>query len=62
MGFVELNGKIYCENDYESFFAPKCAKCRQAIIGVSLAYELYMYALVFVWHSIVKFFKFAHST
>ena len=35
MGFVELNGSIYCENDYESFFAPKCAKCRQAIIGVS---------------------------
>ena len=43
MGFVELNGKIYCENDYESFFAPKCAKCRQAIIGVSLIYEWYMY-------------------
>ncbi|XP_067944774.1 PDZ and LIM domain protein 7-like isoform X2 [Watersipora subatra] len=33
MGFVELNGNIYCENDYENFFAPKCAKCRQAIIG-----------------------------
>lgn len=35
MGFVELNGSVYCENDYENFFAPKCAKCRQAIIGVS---------------------------
>jgi len=33
MGFVELNGKIYCENDYENFFAPKCAKCRLPIIG-----------------------------
>lgn len=47
MGFVELNGKIYCENDYETFFAPKCAKCRQPIVGVSdrqeaspIAYEI----------------------
>lgn len=39
MGFVELNGAVYCENDYENFFAPKCAKCREAIIGVSGSLE-----------------------
>ncbi|KAF6019020.1 PDLIM5 [Bugula neritina] len=44
MGFVELNGNVYCENDYESFFAPKCAKCRQAIIGDTIN------ALEKTWH------------
>lgn len=39
MGFVELNGNIYCENDYETFYAPKCAKCRKAIVGVSEALD-----------------------
>ena len=36
MGFVELNGQIYCERDYEQNYAPKCAKCSIAIMGVSI--------------------------
>jgi hypothetical protein len=35
IGFVEENGFLYCEKDYELYFAPHCAKCEAAIIGVS---------------------------
>ena len=35
VGFVEENGQLFCENDYEQYFAPKCGKCGNAIIGVS---------------------------
>ena len=33
-GFVEENGKLYCERDFEQFLAPHCAKCSQAILKV----------------------------
>ena len=33
-GFVEENGKLYCEADFEQFLAPRCAKCSQAISKV----------------------------
>lgn len=33
--FVEENGQLFCEKCYNSFYAPKCAHCNQAIIGVS---------------------------
>lgn len=32
LGFVEENGKLYCERDYEKF-APKCQKCQNSILG-----------------------------
>lgn len=32
IGFVEENGKLYCEKDYEKF-APKCYKCQNSILG-----------------------------
>ena len=35
MGFIELEGKIYCESDYEQYFAPKCSRCSKSIVGVS---------------------------
>ena len=35
VGFVEENGQLFCVNDYEQYFAPKCGKCGNAIIGVS---------------------------
>ena len=34
VGFVEENGQLFCENDYEQYFAPKCGKCGKAIVGV----------------------------
>jgi len=34
VGFVEENGKLYCERDFEQFLAPHCAKCSQAILKV----------------------------
>ncbi|XP_052264867.1 PDZ and LIM domain protein 7-like isoform X2 [Dreissena polymorpha] len=33
MGFVEEGGFLYCEKDYELYFAPHCFKCDAAIIG-----------------------------
>ena len=33
-GFVEENGKLYCENDFEQFLAPNCAKCSEKILKV----------------------------
>ena len=32
-GFMEKDGKPYCEADYFAMFAPKCGKCDQAIMG-----------------------------
>jgi len=34
-GFVEEAGQLFCEKDYEQYFAPRCGKCGRAIIGVS---------------------------
>jgi len=36
-GFVEEEGQLFCEKDYELYFAPHCGKCTRAIIGVSSA-------------------------
>ncbi len=33
-GFVEENGKLYCEHDFEQYLAPYCAKCSQKILKV----------------------------
>lgn len=33
IGFVEESGFLYCEKDYELYFAPHCAKCEAAIVG-----------------------------
>lgn len=33
MGFVEEEGQLFCERDYEQYFAPRCHKCSAAIIG-----------------------------
>jgi len=30
-GFVEEEGQLFCEDCYESYFAPKCAKCNLSI-------------------------------
>jgi hypothetical protein len=35
-GFIEENGKLYCENDFEQYLAPHCAKCSQKILKVIL--------------------------
>ncbi|KJE89465.1 hypothetical protein CAOG_000929 [Capsaspora owczarzaki ATCC 30864] len=32
-GFIEHNGKLYCSNDYEKKYAPKCFACSQALVG-----------------------------
>ena len=34
-GFMEEGGKVYCEEDYNKYFAPHCAVCKQPIVGVS---------------------------
>jgi hypothetical protein len=32
IGFVEEEGQLFCERDYEQFFAPRCKKCGNAIM------------------------------
>lgn len=32
-GFVEEDGQLFCKRDYEQYFAPRCAKCDQPIVG-----------------------------
>ncbi|XP_068608856.1 PDZ and LIM domain protein 5b [Brachionichthys hirsutus] len=32
-GFVEERGHVYCENCYEQYFAPACARCQQKVLG-----------------------------
>ncbi|XP_029940792.1 PDZ and LIM domain protein 5b isoform X3 [Salarias fasciatus] len=43
-GFVEEQGRVFCERCYEQFFAPTCARCNQKILG-----EV-MNALKQTWH------------
>ncbi|XP_068191016.1 PDZ and LIM domain protein 5b isoform X2 [Antennarius striatus] len=43
-GFVEERGQVHCENCYEQFFAPTCARCQQKVLG-----EV-MNALKQTWH------------
>jgi hypothetical protein len=33
LGFVEEQGQLFCERDYEQFLAPKCGKCGRSIVG-----------------------------
>lgn len=33
-GFVEEDGKLYCEKDFEEILAPDCEKCSQKILKV----------------------------
>ncbi|XP_061175633.1 PDZ and LIM domain protein Zasp-like [Saccostrea echinata] len=33
IGFVEEGGYLYCEKDYEQYFAPTCNKCGKPIVG-----------------------------
>lgn len=32
-GFIEEGGKLYCEKDYNKYFAPHCETCKQPISG-----------------------------
>ncbi|KAH9360908.1 hypothetical protein HPB48_003593 [Haemaphysalis longicornis] len=34
IGFVEEQGKLYCEHCYESYMAPICRKCGHRIKGI----------------------------
>ncbi|CAF4558687.1 unnamed protein product [Rotaria sp. Silwood1] len=43
-GFVEENGKLYCERDFEQYLAPRCAKCSQSILKECV------HALEKTWH------------
>ncbi|CAF1236050.1 unnamed protein product [Adineta steineri] len=43
-GFIEENGKLYCEQDFEQFLAPHCAKCSQKILKECV------HALEQTWH------------
>lgn len=46
--FVEENNQLYCEKCYNSFYAPKCAHCNNAIIGVS-----FVILFLFLTHSLI---------
>ncbi|CAF0724255.1 unnamed protein product [Adineta ricciae] len=43
-GFIEENGKLYCEQDFEQFLAPHCSKCSQKILKECV------HALEQTWH------------
>lgn len=43
-GFVEKDGALYCEKDYEQRFAPTCARCRNTIK------ETYLIAIQNTYH------------
>ncbi|XP_068423536.1 LIM domain-binding protein 3-like isoform X5 [Clinocottus analis] len=45
VSFVEEQNNVYCENCYEEFFAPSCARCSTKIMG-----EV-MHALRQTWHT-----------
>ncbi|XP_041803241.1 LIM domain-binding protein 3-like isoform X3 [Chelmon rostratus] len=45
VSFVEEQNNVYCENCYEEFFAPTCARCNTKIMG-----EV-MHALRQTWHT-----------
>lgn len=33
-GFVEEQGRLYCQHCYGQYFAPTCARCKLKILGV----------------------------
>uniref|UniRef100_A0AAQ4Q7N2 Uncharacterized protein n=1 Tax=Gasterosteus aculeatus aculeatus TaxID=481459 RepID=A0AAQ4Q7N2_GASAC len=35
VSFVEEQNNVYCENCYEEFFAPTCARCNTKIMGIT---------------------------
>lgn len=37
ISFVEEQNSVYCENCYEEFFAPTCARCNSKVMGVRSA-------------------------
>lgn len=39
-GFIEEGGKLYCEKDFNKYFAPHCETCKQPIVGVSTSFWL----------------------
>ena len=43
-GFHEKDGKAYCREDYYEKFAPKCNRCKKAIM------ESFITALRYTWH------------
>ncbi|XP_058507175.1 LIM domain-binding protein 3-like isoform X1 [Solea solea] len=45
VSFVEEQNNVYCENCYEEFFAPTCARCNTKVMG-----EV-MHALRQTWHT-----------
>ena len=40
-GFIEEGGKLYCEKDFNQYFAPHCDTCKQPISGVSKLFPLW---------------------
>ncbi len=52
-GFVEEQGKLYCENCYEAYLAPICAKCSNRIRGVFIS---------LINHFIIQYKKFRHRS
>ena len=35
VGFVEEEGQLFCERDFEQYLAPRCGKCGRAIMRVT---------------------------
>lgn len=48
VSFVEEQNNVYCENCYEEFFAPTCARCNTKIMGVRCS-SVYMYTCTQVY-------------
>ena len=48
-GFVEENGKLYCERDFEQYLAPRCVKCSQSILKVRTIRKIEWLALKNCW-------------
>lgn len=55
VGFVEENGKLYCEMDYERYFAPVCSKCQTKILGVSSIIRTFFNFIIIRWNKIRKY-------
>lgn len=59
VGFVEENGKLYCERDYEQYFAPVCYKCKTPVLAVrfrkihfKINFKLFNYVCFFLKRSV----------
>lgn len=49
VSFVEEQNSVYCENCYEEFFAPTCARCNTKIMGVRAATSMSSFFILFMW-------------